>query len=57
MVGSGNFDPRTGNKWDTTPRTATPKVKKEMVQAAVEEDIKSNDEYEDMVLPSYAQLL
>ena len=57
MVGSGHFDPRTGNKWDDTHKTATPKVKKGVVQATVEEDRKSNDEGEEKVLPSYAQLL
>ena len=57
MVGSGNFDPRTGKKWDTTHKTATPKVKKGVVQAAVEEDSESNNEDDKTVLPSYAQLL
>ena len=57
MVGSGNFDPRTGNKWDNTHKTATPKVKKGVVQAAVEEDSESNNKVNDTVLHSYAQLL
>ena len=38
MVGSGNFDPRTRNKWDNTHTTATPKVKKGEVQAAVNQN-------------------
>ena len=54
MVGSGHFDPRTGKKWDTTPKTATPKVKKGVVQAMVKEDIESNDEYEETVIIYYA---
>ena len=57
MVGLGHFDPRTGKKWDTTPKTATSKVKKGVVQAAVREDSKSDDEEKETVLPSYAQLL
>ena len=57
MVGSGHFDPRTGKKWDNTHNTATPKVKKGVVQAAVKDDSKSNNEYKDTVLSSYAQLL
>ena len=36
MVGFGNFDPRTGKKWDNTHKTSTRKVKKGVVQAAVE---------------------
>ena len=43
MVGSGHFDPRTGKKWDNTHKTATPKVNKGVVQAAVKEDIESNN--------------
>ena len=39
------------------PKTATPKFKKGLVQAEVEEDTKSNDEGEETVLPSNAQLL
>ena len=57
MVGSGHFDPRTGKKWDTTPKTTTPKVKKGVVQAAVEEDSNSDDKDKETVLPSYAQIL
>ena len=57
MVGSGNFDPRTGKKWDTTPNTATPKAKKGVVQAAIEENSESDDEDEETVLPYYAQLI
>ena len=57
MVGSGHFDPRTGKKWDNTHKIATHKVKKGVVQAAVEGGSKINDEYEEKVLPSYAQLL
>ena len=57
MVSTGNFDPRTGKNWDNTPKTATPKVKKVVVKAAVEEDNESNTEDEEMVLPSYSQLL
>ena len=57
MVGSGHFDPITGKKWDTTPKTATSKVKKGVVQAAVREDSKSGDEEKETVLPSYAHLL
>ena len=57
MVGSGNFDPRTGKKWDNTHKTATPKVKKGVVQAAVEEDSTSNEEDNATVLTSYTQLL
>ena len=57
MVGLGHFDPRTVNKWDNTNKTATPKIKRGVVQAAVKEDSKSNDEGEEKVLPSYAQLL
>ena len=57
MVGSGNFDPRTGNKWDNTHKTDTPKVKKGVVQAVVEEDIKSNGKDKDTVLPYYYQIL
>ena len=51
MVGSGHFDPKTGKNWDTTPKTATPKVKKGIVQAAVEEDRESDNEDEEAVLP------
>ena len=36
IVGPGHFDPRTGNKWDNTHKTATPKVKKGVVQDVVE---------------------
>ena len=57
MFGSGHFDPRTGKKWDNTHKTATPKVKREVLQALVEEDRKSNDKGEYTVLTSYAQLL
>ena len=57
MVYLGHFYPRTGKKWDNTHKTATPKVKKGVVQAAVEEDSKSNDEDKETVLTSYAQLL
>ena len=57
MVGSGHFDPRTGRKWDNTLKTATPKVNKRVVQAAFEEDRKSNDKDEETALHSYAQLL
>ena len=46
MVGPGHFGPRTGKKWDTTPKTATPKVKKGVVKAAVEEYRESNNEDE-----------
>ena len=52
MVGLGNFDPRMGKKWDNTHKTSTPKVKKGVVQAAVEEDTESNNEGEEIVLPS-----
>ena len=34
----GHFDPRTGNKCDNTHKTATLKVKKGVVHAAVKED-------------------
>ena len=37
IVCSGHFNIRTGKKWDNTHKTATPKVKKGVVQAAVEE--------------------
>ena len=57
MVGSGHFDTRTGKRWFTTPKTATPKVKKGVVQAVVEENIESDDDDEETVLSSYAQLL
>ena len=57
MVGSGHFDPRTGKKWDNTHKTATPKVNKRVVQAAFEEDRKSNDKDEETGMHSYAQLL
>ena len=57
MVGSGNFDPRTGKKWDNTHKTATPKAKKGVVQAAVEEDSERNYKGEETVLPYYDQLL
>ena len=57
MVSSGHFDPKTGKKWDNIQKTATPKFKKGVVQAVVEEDSESNNEGEEMVLPSYAQLL
>ena len=57
MVGSGNFDPRTGKKQDNTHKTSTPKVKEGVVQAEVEEDSNRNEEGEDTVLPSYSQLL
>ena len=57
MFGSGHFDPRTGKKWDTTPKTATPKVKKGVAQATVEEDSKSEEEDEETVLTSSAQIL
>ena len=42
MVGLGHFNPRTGKKWDNTHKTATPKVKKEVVHAAVKKDSESN---------------
>ena len=54
MVGLGYFDPRTVKKWDTTPKTATPKFKKGLFQAGVEKDSESNDEDKETVLPSYA---
>ena len=57
MVGSGNFYLRTGKKWDNTHKTTTPKVKKGVVYAAFKEDSESNDEDEETVLHSYAQLL
>ena len=57
MVGLGYFDPRMGKKWDTTPKTATPKFNKGLVQVAVKEDRESDDEEEETVLPSYTQLL
>ena len=41
-----------GKKWNNTHNTATPKVKKGMVQAAVVEDIESKDEGGETVLPS-----
>ena len=57
MVGLGHFDPRTVKKWDNTHKTATPKVKKGVVQAAVKEKSNSNNKDEETVLPSYTQLL
>ena len=57
MVGSGHFDTRTVKKWYNTHNTATPKVKKGVMQTAVEEDIERNDEDGEAVLPSYAQIL
>ena len=57
MVGLGHFDPRMRKKWDTTPKTATPKVKKGVVQAAVEEHSESDNKDEETVLTSYAQIL
>ena len=57
MVVLGHFDPRTGDKWDTTPKTPAPKVNKGVVQAAIEDDSESNNKDEDTVLPSYGQLL
>ena len=57
MVRSGHFDPRTGNKWNTTHKTATPKVKKGVVQSAVKEDIERDDKDKKTVLPSYTQIL
>ena len=57
MVGSGYFDPITGKKWDNTHKNATHKVKKGVVQAAVEEDSESNNEEEETMLSSYSQLL
>ena len=56
MVGSGNSDPRTVKKWDNTNKTATPKVKKGVLQSAFEKDSKSNNEGEEILLPYYAQL-
>ena len=53
----GHFDPITGKKWDTSPKTATPNIKKGVVQAEVKEDSKINNEDEETVLPSYVQLL
>ena len=44
MVGSGHFGPRTRKKCDNTHNTVTPKFKKGVVQTAVEEDSKSNEE-------------
>ena len=52
MAGSGHFDPRTGKKWESTHKTATPKVKKGVVQAVVKEDSESNDKDEETVLTS-----
>ena len=57
IVGLGNFDPRTGKKWENTHKTATPVVNKGGVQAAVEEYNESNDEDKETVLPSYIQIL
>ena len=57
MVGSGHFDPRTGKKWDNTHNNTTPKVKKGVVQAAIEEARESNDKDEETIIPSYAQIL
>ena len=57
MVGSGNFNPRTGKKWYNNHKTATPKSKKGVVQAAVEDYSKSNNEGKETVTPSYAHLL
>ena len=57
MVGSGNFDPITGKNWYTTPKNATPKVKKGVVHATVEEDSERGNEDEERVLPSYYHLL
>ena len=57
MVGLGHFNLRTEKKWDNTHKTTTPKVNNGVVQAAVEEDSKSNDEGRETVLHSYAQLL
>ena len=54
MVGLGHFYPRTGKKWYNTHKTATPKVKKGVVQAVVEEYSKSNDKEKETVMPSYA---
>ena len=56
-VDLGHFDPRTGKKWDNNHKTTTPKVKKGVVQVAVKEDSESNNENEEKVLHSYAQLL
>ena len=53
----GYFDPRTGKKLDNTLKTATPMVKKGVVQSAFKEDSKSNNEEKETLLPSYAQLL
>ena len=52
MVDSGNLYPRAVKKWDNTHKNATPKVKKGVVQYAVEEDSKSNNTDEDKV-PTY----
>ena len=57
MVGLGNFNPRTGKKWNNTHKTATPKVKKGVVQAAVAEDSKSDGEGKETVLLYYTQIL
>ena len=48
----GVFRSQNRKNWDNTHKTATPKVKKGVVQAAVEEDSKSNDEDKYKVLPS-----
>ena len=57
MVGFGHFYLRTVKKWDNIHKNTTPKVKKEVVQDAVEEYSKSNDEDKETVLPSYAHLI
>ena len=53
----GVFRSQNGKEWDTTPKTATPKFNKGLVQVAVKEDRESDDEEEETVLPSYTQLL